>query len=132
MQRRQAQYASDRCLHELFEEQVERTPDAVAVVYEEQSLTYAQLNARSNQLARYLKSQGVGPDQLVALCVERSPEMVIGLLGILKAGAAYVPLDVGYPAERQAYVLRDAQPVVLVVGSGQSGVAQGGRSLGVR
>ena len=89
--------APDRCIHELFEEQVARTPDAVAVVYEGQSLTYAQLNARANRLARYLKGQGVGPDKRVGLCVERSPEMVMGVLGILKAGGAYVPLDPGHP-----------------------------------
>ena len=121
----------DRCLHELFEEQVERTPDAVAVVYEEQSLTYAQLNARANRLARYLQSQGVSADQRVGLCTQRSPEMVIGLLGILKSGGAYVPLDAGYPGERQRYVLQDAQPVVLVVTSAHSEVAQRSRALGV-
>ena len=123
--------ATDRCIHELFEEQAERTPDAVAVVYEEQSLSYAQVNGRANQLARYLKSQGVGADDRVGLCTQRSPEMVIGLLGILKSGGAYVPLDAGYPGERQGYVLKDAQPVALVVDSAHSEVAQRSRALGV-
>ena len=96
------------CIHELFEAQVERTPDAVAVVYRDEELTYRELNHRANQLARYLREHGVGPEALVGLCVERSLEMVVGLLGILKAGGAYVPLDPAYPpgaaglhAERQ-------------------------------
>src|SRR5437867_9540003 len=81
------------CLHKLFEAQVERTPGSTAVVFEEQQLTYAELNRRANQLAHYLKQRGVGPEVLVGVCVERSMEMVVGLLGILKAGGAYVPLD---------------------------------------
>ena len=104
----------DRCIHELFEEQVSRAPDAAALVCEDQSLTYAQLNARANQLARYLKSQGVGPDQRVGLCMDRGPQMVIGLLGILKAGGAYVPLDPGYPARRLEYLVADAAPVMIL------------------
>jgi amino acid adenylation domain-containing protein len=107
-------YSRERLIHELFEEQVERSPDGMAVVYEGQSLTYAQLNVRVNQLARYLKGRGVGPDELVGICVERSLEMVVGLLGILKAGGAYVPLDPNYPADRLAYVLSDAAPAVLL------------------
>ena len=107
-------YPQDRLIHELFESQVERTPGAVAVMYEDQSLTYAELNAKANQLARYLRSQGVGPDQLVGICVERSLEMVVGLLGILKAGGAYVPLDPDYPPERLQYMLSDAAPKVLL------------------
>ena len=79
-------YPKDRCVHQLFEEQVERTPDAVAVAFEDEQLTYRQLNERANQLARHLQKLGVGPDTLVAICVERSLEMVVGLLGILKAG----------------------------------------------
>ena len=79
-----------------------RTPGAVAVMYEDQSLSYAELNTKSNQLAWYLREKGIGPDQLVGICVERSLEMVVGLLGILKAGGAYVPLDPSYPAERLA------------------------------
>ena len=87
-----------------------RTPDAVAVVFEDQQLTYAELNARANQLAHYLRRLGVGPEVLVGLCVERSLEMVIGLLGILKAGGAYVPLDPDYPAERLTFMLKEASP----------------------
>ncbi|MBW4594952.1 MAG: amino acid adenylation domain-containing protein [Brasilonema angustatum HA4187-MV1] len=110
----QADYPSDKCIHQLFEEQVERTPDAVAVVYENQQLTYEQLNCRANQLAHYLQSLGVGADVLVGLCVERSLEMVVGLLGILKAGGAYVPLDPEYPTERLSFILKDAQVPVLL------------------
>jgi aspartate racemase len=98
----QADYPKDSCIHQLFEAQVERTPDAVAVVFEDQQLTYRQLNARANQLARYLQGLGVGPEVLVGICVERSLEMVVGLLGVLKAGGAYVPLDPAYPTERLA------------------------------
>ena len=98
-------YPADRCVHQLFEEQVGRTPEAVAVVFENQQLTYRELNARSNQLAHYLRDLGVGPEMLVGICLERSLEMVVGLLGILKAGGAYVPLDPEYPAERLAFLL---------------------------
>ena len=95
--RTEVAYPKDRCLHRLFEEQVDRTPDATAVVFEERQLTYRELNQRANQLARHLQKLGVGPDTLVAICVERSLEMVVGLLGVLKAGGAYVPLDPSYP-----------------------------------
>ena len=101
-------YPRDKCVHELFEEQVTRTPDAVAVVFEDQSLTYAELNARSNQLAHHLQSLGVGPEILVGLCVDRSLEMVVGLLGLLKAGGAYVPLDPKLPEERLRFLIADA------------------------
>ncbi|MFL9459672.1 non-ribosomal peptide synthase/polyketide synthase [Scytonema tolypothrichoides VB-61278_2] len=107
-------YSVDKCIHQLFEEQVRRTPNAVAVVYENQQLTYWELNCRANQLAHYLRSLGVGADALVGLCVERSIEMVVGLLGILKAGGAYVPLDPTYPQERLAYMLNDSQVRVLL------------------
>ncbi len=110
----QADYPQDRCIHQLFEEQVQRTPDAVAVVFENQQLTYHQLNCRANQLAHYLQSLGVGADVLVGLCVERSLEMVVGLLGILKAGGAYVPLDPEYPTERLSFMLEDVQASVLL------------------
>ena len=107
-------YPADRCVHQLFEEQVGRTPEAVVVVFENQQLTYRELNARSNQLAHYLRDLGVGPEMLVGICLERSLEMVVGLLGILKAGGAYVPLDPEYPAERFTFLLRDsAAPVLL-------------------
>jgi amino acid adenylation domain-containing protein/FkbM family methyltransferase len=101
-------YPEDRCVHQLFESQVQRTPDAVAVVFEEQRLTYRELDARANQLAHHLIDRyGVGPEVLVGLCVERCPEMVIGILAILKAGAAYAPLDPNYPAERLRFMLED-------------------------
>ena len=105
-------------LPELFAAQVARTPDAVAVVFEEQSLTYAQLDARANQLAHHLRSLGVGPETVVGLCVERSLDMVVGLLGILKAGGAYLPLDPDYPAERLAFMLEDAGAPILVTQAG--------------
>ena len=101
-------------IHELFEEQAERTPDAVALVGEEKRLTYAELNWRANQLAHYLKRLGVGPEVLVGLFMERSVEMMVGLLGILKAGAAYVPLDPGFPKERLAFMIEDANVPVLL------------------
>jgi amino acid adenylation domain-containing protein len=110
----QADYPQDKCIHQLFEEQVERTPDAVAVVFENQQLTYHQLNCRANQLAHYLQSLGVKPDVLVGICVERSLEMVVGLLGILKAGGAYVPLDPDYPQDRLSFMLEDAQVLLLL------------------
>ena len=110
----QVDYSFNKCIHQLFEEQVERTPDAVAVVFEDQQLTYHQLNCRANQLAYYLQSLGVKPDVLVGLCVERSLLMVVGLLGILKAGGAYVPLDPEYPQERLSFMLEDAQVPVLL------------------
>ncbi|NMF63752.1 non-ribosomal peptide synthetase, partial [Brasilonema octagenarum] len=107
-------YPSDKCIHQLFEEQVEHTPNAVAVEFENEQLTYYELNYRANQLADYLRSLGVEADVLVGLCVERSLEMVIGLLGILKAGGAYLPLDPEYPPERLSFVLEDAQVSVLL------------------
>jgi amino acid adenylation domain-containing protein/non-ribosomal peptide synthase protein (TIGR01720 family) len=109
-----ASYGSDRCLHELFEQQVERTPDAVAVLFAEQQLTYLELNDRANQLAHYLQALGVQPDSLVGISLERSLEMVVGILGILKAGGAYVPLDPDYPHERLSFMLSDSQVKVLL------------------
>ncbi len=107
---------TELCLHELFEAQVERTPDAIAVLFEKQKLTYRELNTRANQLANYLQKLEVGPEVIVGICLERSLEMVVGLLGILKAGGAYVPLDPAYPQERLAYILEDTQtPLVLTV-----------------
>jgi amino acid adenylation domain-containing protein len=111
----QQEYPQDQLIHELFEAQVRRTPQVIAVVYEGRQLTYAELNAQANQLARYLRSVGVGADKLVALCVERSVEMVVGILGILKAGGAYVPLDPSYPRERLEYLLQDAAPKVVLI-----------------
>jgi amino acid adenylation domain-containing protein len=109
-----AAYPEDRCLHALFAEQVARTPDAVAVTFEDRQLTYGELDRRSSQLAHHLVALGVGPEVIVGLCIERSLEMVVGLLGILKAGGAYLPLDPSYPAERLAYMLVDARAPVLV------------------
>ena len=101
-------------LPELFAAQARRTPDAIAVIFEDRALRYAELEAHSNQLAHHLRAKGVGPETVVGLLIERSPEMVIGLLGILKAGAAYLPLDPSYPAERLAFMLADAKAAVLV------------------
>ncbi|MBC1218683.1 amino acid adenylation domain-containing protein [Nostoc sp. UCD121] len=109
-----AEYPLNKCIHELFEEQVEKTPDAVAVVFEDQQLTYQELNTKANQLAHYLQKLGVAPDVLVGICIERSLEMVVGLLGIIKAGGAYVPLDPAYPSERLAFMLSDAGVSVLL------------------
>src|SRR2546423_37832 len=109
-----AEYPGGVCLHELFEAQAERTPDAVALTCGEGALTYRELNERVNRLAHYLRARGVGADTLVGLCLERSPEMVIGALGVLKAGGAYVPLDPAYPQERLAFMLQDSQAPVLL------------------
>ena len=109
-----AVYPHNQCLPQLFEAQVARTPNAFAVVYEDQQLTYGELNQRANQLAHHLRAFGVGPDVLVGICVERSVEMVVGLLGILKAGGAYVPLEPDYPQARLAFMLEDSQVTVLV------------------
>ncbi len=108
-------YPYKQCVHRQFEAQVRRTPDAVALVLGgDQSLTYSQLNSRANQLARHLRQLGVRPETLVGICLDRSVEMVVGLLGILKAGGAYVPLDPTFPPERLAFMIEDAQPLVLL------------------
>jgi amino acid adenylation domain-containing protein len=107
-------YPHNRCVHELFEAQVERTPDATAVVFEDGRLTYRELNQNANQLAHDLQNLGVGPEAPVGLCAERSAEMLVGLLAIFKAGGAYVPLDPAYPKERLAFMLEDARVSVLL------------------
>jgi amino acid adenylation domain-containing protein/non-ribosomal peptide synthase protein (TIGR01720 family) len=115
-------FSEDRRLHRLFEAQVERTPNAIAVVFEEKTLTYRELNARANRLAHYLRAQGVGPEApglelpelLVGICLDRSLEMMVAILGVLKAGGAYVPLDPAYPKERLAFMLEDSQASVLL------------------
>jgi len=126
-------YPRDKCLHQLFEEQAARTPDAVALVFDDHQgtsphhrvslsaqagtlsqLTYRELNERANQLAHYLQGVGVGPETLVGICIPRSLTMIVGLLGILKAGGAYVPLDPSYPQERLAFMLQDADVHVLL------------------
>ena len=104
----------DRTFQELFEQQAARTPDAQAVIYQDQSLTFAELNRRANQVAHHLRRLGIGPDSLVALFTERSLEMMVGLVGILKAGGAYVPLDPSYPADRLGFVIEDAQASVVL------------------
>ena len=109
-----ADYPKDSCIHELFEAQVERKPEAIAVQFEGEQLTYRELNTRANQLAHYLQGLGVGPEKLVGICVQRSLEMVVGLLGILKAGGTYVPLDPSYPKERLAFIMEDSQVSVLL------------------
>ena len=108
------EYPVDKCVHQFFEEQVERTPDAIAVVYEDQKITYRELNQRANQLAHYLIRLGVGPELLVGIFMERSLEMVVAVLGILKAGGAYVPLDPSYPKERLAFILEDTQASIVL------------------
>jgi non-ribosomal peptide synthetase component F len=107
-------YPSASCLHQLFEEQAARTPTATALIFEDQRLTYDELNQRANQLAHHLQSLGVGVETLVGIYVERSLEMVVGLLGVLKAGAAYVPLDPQYPQERVSFMLEDSGVRILL------------------
>ncbi|MGH7830636.1 MAG: non-ribosomal peptide synthetase, partial [Candidatus Binatia bacterium] len=108
------EYPKEKRIHELFEEQVERSPDEPAVVYEERQFTYRELNSRANRLAHYLKKRGVGTEVRVAIYMERSSEMVVALLAALKAGGAYVPLDPEYPRERLEFILEDAHPAVLL------------------
>ncbi len=110
----QADYPKGRCIHDLFEAQVERTPDAVAVVFEGEQLSYRELNRRANLLAHHLQKLGVGPEVRVGMMLERSLEMLVGLLGVLKAGGAYVPLDPAYPQERISFMLEDAEAPVLL------------------
>ena len=107
-------YVSSRTIYQLFEEQVKKTPDNIAVIYEDQELTYQQLNETANQLAHYLRSLGVTSDTFVAIAVESSLEMVIGLLGVLKAGGAYVPLDPNYPQERLQFILEDTNAPIII------------------
>ena len=112
--RTESPYPKDKCIHQLFEAQAELTPDAIAVVFEDQRLTYRELNQRANQLAHHLQKLGVGPEVLVGICVERSLETMIGLLGIWKAGGAYVPLDPTVPTDRLAFIMQDSQVSVLL------------------
>lgn len=107
-------YDREKCVHEIFEAQARLTPHAVALVYEEEQFTYDDLNRRANQLARYLQESSVGTETHVGLCMERSPEMIVGLLGILKAGGAYVPLDAAYPLERLSFMVEDSAAWVLL------------------
>ncbi|MBD3307337.1 amino acid adenylation domain-containing protein [candidate division KSB3 bacterium] len=108
------EYPDESCFHELFEAQAARTPDAIAVEYEDRCLTYRELNAQANHVAHYLRKAGVGPEVLVGIYLERSLAMLVGLLGILKAGGAYVPLDPAFPKDRLAYMIEDARLGVLL------------------
>ncbi len=107
-------YPKEKLIHQLFEEQVERTPDAVAVVHEDTWLSYGEMNRRANQLAHYLQTLRVGPVARVGICMERSLEMVVGMLGILKAGGAYVPLDAAFPVERKAFIMTDSEVKIVL------------------
>jgi amino acid adenylation domain-containing protein len=107
-------YPVDKCVHQLFEEQADKSPDATAVVFKNQQLSYAELNRRANRLAHYLRGLGVKPDDRVAVCVERNFEMIVALLAVLKAGAAYVPLDPAYPQDRLRWILSDSTSVALL------------------
>ena len=107
-------YAEDLCIHQIFQSQAERRPDSVAIVFGEDHLSYESLDRRANQLAHYLKRLGIGPDVYVALCMERSPQIALSILGILKAGGAYLPLDPSYPKERLAFMLEDSKAAVLL------------------
>lgn len=112
-------YPADTCLHELIERQAARTPDAVAAMFEQESIHYRELNARANQLAHYLRKLGVGPETLVGISMERSIDMVIALLAIMKAGGAYVPIDPAYPKERTAFMIEDSGLRFLIIGQSQ-------------
>ncbi|MBV9775389.1 MAG: amino acid adenylation domain-containing protein, partial [Gemmatimonadetes bacterium] len=125
-------FPDTRCVHERFEAQAARTPDAVAVEFGDARLSYAELDARANRVARHLRRRGVGPETLVAVCLERSPELVVGVLGVLKAGGAYVPLDPGYPAERLALLLEDCGAPVLLTQAHLSGRFPADRAAMVR
>jgi len=109
-----SQQVSNRCIHQLFEAQAQRTPNATALIHEDIQLSYGELNQRSNQLAHFLKKLGVGPEWVVGICIERSPEMVVALLGVLKAGGAYLPLDPSYPADRLSFMIEDADARLLL------------------
>ncbi len=109
-----ADYPREKCIHQLFEEQVARTPDSIAVVFEDRKLTYAELDAASNRLAHHLQSLGVVPETTVGICLDRSLEMLVALLGVLKAGSAYVPLDPYYPRERIGAVIEDSSPLLIL------------------
>jgi amino acid adenylation domain-containing protein len=113
----QVNYPQKICIHHLFEQQVEKTPDAIALIFENEKLTYHQLNQQANKVAHHLQNLGVKPDVMVGICMERSIEMVVGILAIIKAGGAYVPLDPNYPQERLAFMLADSQVSVLLVRS---------------
>ncbi|MCP5364677.1 MAG: amino acid adenylation domain-containing protein [Hyphomicrobiales bacterium] len=108
-------YPQDQCIHQLIEEQTDRSPEAIAISFEGETLSYGELDRRANQLAHYLRNHGIGPDVLVGICLERSPQIYVAILGVLKAGGAYVPLDPGYPKDRLEFIVADSQSKVLIV-----------------
>jgi amino acid adenylation domain-containing protein/non-ribosomal peptide synthase protein (TIGR01720 family) len=110
----EAAFPNDKCMHGIFEEQVQRNPENIAVVYKEKSLTYMELNSMGDKLASFLQGEGVGPDKLVGICMERSIEMVLAIIAIMKAGGAYVPLDPEYPEDRLNYMIEDSDPLVIL------------------
>ena len=118
MNQTRTRFPSELCIHELFEEQVRRSPDSVAVSFEKQFLTYEQLNKKSNRLANYLKVLGIGPEVVVGICLERSVETIVSILAVLKAGGAYLPIDPVYPSERISFMVEDAHIPVLITHSG--------------
>jgi amino acid adenylation domain-containing protein len=129
--RTEAEYPADRCIHELFEAQAARTPDAEAVSFQGERLTYAELNGRANRLAHHLAGLGVGPETRVGICLERGTEMVVSVLAVLKAGGAYVPLDPAHAAERLAFMLADAAVPVLVTQESLRGALPAGDGVAV-
>ncbi|MBV9110029.1 MAG: amino acid adenylation domain-containing protein, partial [Gemmatimonadetes bacterium] len=120
--RTDAAFPADLCIHQLIEEQAARTPGAIAVVYEDASLTYSELNARANRLAHHLRGRGVGPEVRVGVCMERGLELTVSILAVLKSGGAYVPLDPDYPADRLAFMLEDARIAVLLACGAPAGI----------
>src|SRR5262249_37741592 len=117
-----ADYRGDQRIHQRFERQVSLTPNHIALVYGDEHLTYAELNARANQLAHYLRRYRTRAEMIAGICMDRSLGMVIGLLGILKAGGAYLPLDTAYPTERLAYMLEDAAPMIILTNDAAHGI----------
>ncbi|MCP5053640.1 MAG: AMP-binding protein, partial [bacterium] len=113
----EADYPREQCVHQLFQEQAKKTPHAVAVIYDQRSVTYKELDRKSSVLAKYLQHRGIRPNALAAIYLERSLEMITGLLGILKAGGAYIPLDPGYPGKRLQYILKDSQAGIILTQS---------------
>src|SRR5947209_10235 len=123
--------AGDACIHDLFDTQVKRTPQATAVVSGNQSVTYTELNRRANRLAHHLRKNGVKPEERVGICAERGVEMVVGLLAVLKAGGAYVPLDPEYPQQRLQYIVNDSAPVAVLTHSSMEGLLKIGNGIRV-
>jgi non-ribosomal peptide synthetase component F len=123
--RTDAEHRREACVHELIEQQVERSPDAVAIVAGAEQLTYRQLNDRADRLAARLRQMGIGPDRLVGVCVERSADLVVSILGAMKAGGAYLPLDPAYPRDRLAFMIEDSGVAVIVTQARLAGLLTG-------